>query len=196
MPCRRVQITAKVVSDADAALNAWTADFMAEFPMQLIGSNLDVRQRQAVISFIMQLGAVALLSWSLASSVTTSLTLALSWGYASAVSGLSPLAPGQWTRFAATHHTLCFSAEPLLLLLRALGTLLLLQPHQTALCALQRRLPWRESLPRLNRVFALVVAFCAGNGVAAHVCDNHLTAPGATTMPETHFCAGDGMLPG
>ena len=49
-PFRRVppadQITSKVLSDADAALNAWTTDYLADFPAQLLGANLSSQQRQ------------------------------------------------------------------------------------------------------------------------------------------------------
>lgn len=112
---------------------------------------------------IAALGFDAFFTYGFVSNVNAGLTIALAWGTFTKSSGLSPLVPGQWSKFLAVYvgiyATLGTVLRPFRMAL-AVG----LTPGFTRLVkALMASLPFYESRPKLNRTLAMIVVSFFGN---------------------------------
>ena len=91
------------------------------------------------------------------SNINAAFTVALAWGTFSKASGLSPLAPGQWSKFLATYVGIYATLGSLLRPFRfalAVGATPL---YTKVITGVRDALPFRKTRPALNRTLALVL---------------------------------------
>ena len=100
---------------------------------------------------------VARLADGVVSNINAAFTVALAWGTFSKASGLSPLAPGQWSKFLATYVGIYATLGSLLRPFRfalAVGATPL---YTKVITGVRDALPFRKTRPALNRTLALVL---------------------------------------
>jgi len=102
-------------------------------------------------------GVDAFFTYGVVSNINAGFLVTLAWMTFSQSSGMSPLAPGAWKKFAATYGALYISLGSILRPVRfavAAGS----TPYYTALVArLRKRLPLRQQRPQLNRGLAMFI---------------------------------------
>lgn len=156
-------ITSKVFSEADKTLSDWRDEYVGNLPRKLwkqAFGDLTAKQQTAVLGALVQFASVAVLSFSLISTLFSGCAVLLSsltWGRAFSATSSS----------LATLSLLRLMFDPLTLPLRALLALLLTPRYWVAVDRLQRWLPLRQ--PALSRALAVVLAFLSVNGLAAGV---------------------------
>lgn len=87
--------------------------------------------------------------WSFCS--VAGLTIALAWGTFCQSSGLSPLVPGQWPKFLAVYVGIYATLGTLLRPVRMAIAIGLTPKFSKFVTAIQDKLPFRSSRPKLNR---------------------------------------------
>ena len=163
--------TAALTKTEDAladARDAYFNDLPTALWNQAFGELTSAQRRDVVIA-ICQLAAAALMSLTLVNAILHSLQTFAAWVHVCKVSGLSPLySAAQWGSFLNAHATLRLTLDVPTLPLRVLAAIIIVPSYRAALLKLQKRMPWRENRPILNRLAALGVAWLLINGMAVN----------------------------
>lgn len=175
-------ITKSKLQQLEKELDVWREDSLFALPNTLFQQtfkNLSPQQRRELILAIIRLGAIALLSWGLITNVLSAGLLSMAWtrtvlisqAAASSTGAHLPLLPLNvaepvWRTFLASHATLRLLLDPILLVIKGLGTLFIFQPYARFITTIERG--WmppglRQRYPLLFRAFALVTAFTLNN---------------------------------
>merc|ERR1711972_1100279 len=96
------------------------------------------------------------------SNLNVGLTVALAWHAFTAASGLSPLAPGQWSKFGATYAGIYLSLGTILRPFRIALSVGLTPWYSGMFKKLQRRMPFYTKRPRLARTSAMIIFVVVG----------------------------------
>mmetsp|Transcript_38453 Transcript_38453/g.93404 ORF Transcript_38453/g.93404 Transcript_38453/m.93404 type:complete len:230 (+) Transcript_38453:3-692(+) len=118
---------------------------------------------------IASLGFDAFFTYGFVSNVNAGLTIALAWGTFCQSSGLSPLVPGQWPKFLAVYVGIYATLGTLLRPVRMAIAIGLTPKFSKFVTAIQEKLPFRSSRPKLNRGLALACVSFMGNFVCTLV---------------------------
>lgn len=97
------------------------------------------------------------------SNVNAGCTIALAWGAFTRSSGLSPFAPGQWSKFLAVYLSIYLTLGTALRPFRLALGVWITPRFDRVVKAQQARLPFAQTRPRLNRSLALLIVSLLGN---------------------------------
>lgn len=109
------------------------------------------------------LGANAFFTYGVVSNLNAGATISLAWYTFCSTRGLSPLAPGQWSKFLIVYTGIYATLGTILRPFRMALAVTCTPIFDRTIVGLQKRLPYRTSRPRLNRTLALVLFTLVGN---------------------------------
>ena len=131
--------------------------------------NLTEEQRKETWIVLLQLGAIAVLAYSFIANVQAGMVMAVAWGQTSRLTGMSPLAPGNWARFLQIQSTLNMVFGGPFLPARAIITVKWFFPYRRLAVGVLRRLPFQKKYPLLNRIACLLFMWIVVNLVSVGV---------------------------
>ena len=110
-----------------------------------------------------KLGVDAFFSYGFVSNVNAGCTIALAWLTFTRAAGLSPLAPGQWGKFSLTYVGIYATVGTIMRPFRIALAVAITPKFSAVVRAVQSRMPFYETKPRLARTVALVIISFFGN---------------------------------
>jgi len=159
-----------VLADADNAIAGWRDDAFNELMPTLWNKflgKLNRKERGDIVVALVMLTCCFILSFGLVFNLTVAGSIAIAWAISCQQTRLSPLSSSvAWTAFLTTHSSLRLFIDPLIQPVRLMAALLLTRYYRRAVVAIQSKLPYRETLPVLNRGLALTLAWALVNGAS------------------------------
>ena len=134
--------------------------------LQRVRETVGRLRRMDKASAIAKAGSNFIFAYNFISTVNQGCTIALASATFTRSSGLSPFAPGQWPKFLAVYLTIYLALGNALRPFRLALGVWITPRFGRVVKAQQRRLPFVETRPRLNRFLALLIVSLLVNIVA------------------------------
>ncbi|KAL7549926.1 hypothetical protein ACHAWF_013181 [Thalassiosira exigua] len=119
-------------------------------------------RKEAVVVFI-YLGAILVLSYNFVANAMAGMVFAAAWARVNLTAGVSPLAPGMWTKFLETKATLDMFFGGPCLPARAILTIPWFFTYRKFVVTSAYKSPLREKFPILNRCLSLLLSWVVAN---------------------------------
>ena len=131
--------------------------------MQRLRETLGKWRKMDKASALAKAGSNFFFAYGFISNVNAGCTIALAWGAFTRSSGLSPFAPGQWSKFLAVYLSIYLTLGTALRPFRLALGVWITPRFDRVVKAQQARLPFAQTRPRLNRSLALLIVSLLGN---------------------------------